>query len=98
MLDVIMPYVKPELIVVAIVLYLIGVAIKQSEKVKDKYIPFILGLVGIVLCAIYVISTTDLSGYQSVLSAIFVSIVQGILVAGLSNYVNQLIKQSKELS
>ena len=37
-------YVKPELIVVAIVLYFIGVAIKQSETIADKYIPSILGL------------------------------------------------------
>ena len=31
-------YVKPELIVVAIALYFIGMAIKQSETIADKYI------------------------------------------------------------
>ena len=37
-------YIKPELLVVAIVLYLIGVAGKKSELIKDKYIPLILGI------------------------------------------------------
>ena len=36
-------YVKPELLVVAVVLYFIGAWLKQSETVKDKYIPLING-------------------------------------------------------
>ena len=36
-------YVKPELIVVAIALYFVGMALKQAQAVKDKYIPLILG-------------------------------------------------------
>ena len=32
-------YVKPELIVVAIALYFVGMALKQAQAVKDKYIP-----------------------------------------------------------
>ena len=35
-------YVKPELIVVAIALYFVGMALKQAQAVKDKYIPLIL--------------------------------------------------------
>ena len=42
-------YIKPELIVVAIALYFIGMAIKQSETIADKYIPSILGIAGIVI-------------------------------------------------
>ena len=87
-------YVKPELIVVAIVLYFIGMAIKQSETIADKYIPSILGIAGIVICGIYVIATCTLGTGQDIAMAMFTAIVQGILVAGLSNYVNQLIKQS----
>lgn len=87
-------YVKPELIVVAIALYFIGMAIKQSETIADKYIPSILGIAGIVICGIYVIATCTLRTGQDIAMALFTAIVQGILVAGLSNYVNQLIKQS----
>ena len=45
----IMNYVKPELIVVAIVLYFIGMWLKQSQTIKDKYIPLLLGGIGIVI-------------------------------------------------
>lgn len=90
-------YVKPELIVAAIVLYFIGMAIKQSETIADKYIPSILGIVGIVICGIYVIATCSLSGIQNIAMAVFTAVVQGVLVAGLSTYVNQIFKQlSKE--
>ena len=87
-------YVKPELIVVAIALYFIVTAVKQSETIADKYIPSILGIVGIVICGIYVVATCSLGTGQEIAMAMFSAIVQGILVAGLSNYVNQLIKQS----
>ena len=43
-------YVKPELLVVAVVLYFIGMWLKQSETVKDKYIPLINGLIGVESC------------------------------------------------
>lgn len=89
----IMNYVKPELVVVAIVLYFVGMGLKQSQTVADKYIPIILGVIGIVICGIYVIATCSLSGVQNVAMAVFTAIVQGILVAGLSTYVNQIIKQ-----
>lgn len=92
----IMNYVKPELVVVAIVLYFIGMWLKQSQTVADKYIPIILGVIGIVICGIYVIATCSLSGVQNVAMAIFTAIVQGILVAGLSTYVNQIIKQANK--
>ena len=92
----IMNYVKPELIVVALVLYIIGIAIKKAEYINDKYIPLILGVVGIVLAAIWVFANSPLNTTQDVLMAVFTSIIQGILVAGLSTYVNQLIKQSNK--
>lgn len=92
----IMNYVKPELIVVAVVLYFIGMGLKQAQAVKDKYIPLILGGAGIVLCAIWVLATSPLGTGQDIAMAIFTSIVQGILVAGLSTYINQIVKQANK--
>lgn len=92
-MDQIMNYVKPELIVVAVALYFLGVALKQAQSVKDKYIPLILGGVSIVLCAIWVLATSEIRNGQQVAMAIFTAITQGILVAGLSTYVNQIKKQ-----
>lgn len=89
-------YVKPELIVVALVLYFIGTWLKQSNALKDKYIPLVLGIVGIFVCGIWVVATSTFATAQDVAMGIFVAIVQGILVAGLSNYADQMIKQLKK--
>lgn len=92
----ILNYVKPELIVVAVVLYFIGIGLKQAQAVKDKYIPIILGGTGIVLCAIWVLATSPLGTGQDIAMAAFTAIVQGILVAGLSTYINQIVKQANK--
>ena len=92
----IMNYIKPELIVVAIVLYFIGLGIKKAESIKDKYIPFILGVLGIALSAIWVFANMQIGTIQEVLMAVFTSIVQGVLVTGLSTYANQLLKQKNK--
>lgn len=92
-MDQIMNYVKPELIVVAVALYFLGVALKQAQSVKDKYIPLILGGVSIVLCAIWVLATSEIGNGQQVAMAVFTAITQGILIAGLSTYVDQIKKQ-----
>lgn len=89
-------YIKPELLVVAAVLYFIGMGLKHAQAVKDKYIPVILGGIGIVLCAVWVIATSPLRTGQEVAMAVFTAIVQGVLVAGLSTYINQTMKQLKK--
>lgn len=89
----IMNYVKPELVVVAVVLYFVGMWLKKAETVPDKCIPLLLGVIGIMICGIYVIATCNLSGVQNIAMAVFTAVVQGILVAGLSTYVNQIFKQ-----
>ena len=89
-------YVKPELLVVALVLYFIGMWLKQSETVKDKYIPLINGGIGVLICAIYVFATCGCSNGQDIALAVFTALTQGVLVAGLSTYVNQLLKQSNK--
>jgi len=92
----IMNYVKPELIVVAIALYFLGLWLKQAAFLKDKFIPLVLGIVGIFVCGIWVIATATFATGQDIALAIFTAVVQGILVAGLSTYVNQFIKQLRK--
>lgn len=88
-----MNYIKPELLVVSVVLYVIGRAMKKSEWVLDKYIPILLGGIGIVFCGFWVFATSPLGTPQEIALAVFTVLVQGILVAGASTYVNQVIKQ-----
>ena len=96
-MELLMNYIKPELIIVAIALYFVGIWIKNTESIKDKWIPLILGIAGIVICAIWVLANTPIGTWQELLMAIFTSIIQGIMVAALSTYVNQLIKQHNKI-
>lgn len=87
--------IKPELLILIPVIYLVGVAFKKSE-VNNKYIPLILGCISIFLCGFYTFATCNFSNLQDVLIAIFTSISQGILISGASVYVNQIYKQLKK--
>lgn len=85
-------YIKPELLILVPVLFVLGEIIKKTEFVKANWIPAILGVTGVILSALYVWAT---SGFSVMM--IFVSVTQGILVAGASVYVDQIIKQGIEL-
>lgn len=93
-MEFLMSYIKPELIIVSIALYFVGIWIKGTASIKDKWIPLILGGLGIVLCTLWVMATTTIGSGQALIMSIFTAIIQGILVAALSTYVNQLIKQA----
>ena len=85
-------YVKPELLIVAVVLYFMGIFLKEAQPVKDKYIPLILGGISVVVCAVYVFASSEFKSVQDAVMGILLRL-QGILTAGLSTYINQVIKQ-----
>lgn len=88
-------FIKPELLILIPVLYVIGIGLKKS-KLSDTLIPLVLGGIAIVLSAAWVIATSDISTLKDVAYALFISVTQGILSAGASVYVNQLYVQSKK--
>lgn len=88
-------YIKSELLILMPVLYFIGIGLKKS-KIPDKFIPLFLGIVSITLSTIWVFATSNVTCFKDVALAIFISITQGILLAGGSVYVNQLYIQSKK--
>ena len=92
--EILKEFVKPELLILIPVLYLIGTGLKNSIF-KDNLIPIALGIFGIILSMIYVFATSEISGSKDVLMGIFISLTQGILVAGCSVYFNQIYKQLK---
>lgn len=65
------------------VLNIIGMIIKNTEKIPDKYIPIILLAFGIM-------------GAIAIMGISAHSVVQGVLVTGTAVYGNQLVKQFKE--
>jgi 1,4-dihydroxy-2-naphthoate octaprenyltransferase len=87
-------YIRPELSVLIAVLYTIGLLMKSSTGIKDKWIPLWLGLIGIVLGLAYVLGTSVLDRPEAYFSAIFSGITQGILCAAAAVYANQLYKQA----
>ena len=88
-------FIKPELLILIPVLYLVGIGLKKS-KLSDTLIPLVLGGISMILSAAWVIATSDISTLKDVAFAIFVSVTQGILSAGASVYFNQLYVQSKK--
>ena len=88
-------FIKPELLILIPVLYIVGIGLKKS-KLSDNIIPLVLGGISIVLSAAWVIATGNISTLKDVAYAMFVSVTQGILSAGASVYINQICVQSKK--
>ncbi len=86
-------YIKPELLILIPVLYLIGVAVKKSN-LANKFIPFVIGIVSIILCGVWVFANSPITTGAEIATAIFTALTQGVLLAGASVYVNQLVKQT----
>lgn len=93
MYDLLKEFVKPELLILIPVLYLIGMGLKKST-VADKYIPLLLGGIGIVLSGLYVFATMGSVSFGGAVLALFTAITQGVLAAGASVFVNQIVKQA----
>ena len=86
-------YIKPELLVLIPVLYLIGMAIKKSS-IADKLIPWILGAASVVLCGVWIFANCECGSTADIFTAIFTALTQGVLIAGASVYANQIVKQT----
>ena len=84
-------YVKPELLILIPVLYIIGEMIKGSKTVQNRFIPVILGCIGVGLSILYVVATEGVT-----LLGFFIAITQGILVAGASVYANEIKKNTEK--
>ena len=78
-----MEYIIENALILIPVLYVIGMFLKALEFIKDKYIPCILLVIGIVF-------SIALIGFN------VNAVIQGILVSGATVLGNQLIKQYKK--
>jgi len=87
-------FIKPELLSLILVGYFIGMALKNSEKIQDWTIPFIIGGVNIVLAVVYLFSVSATLDSRNIAALVFTGIVQGALTAAGAVYGNQLKKQA----
>lgn len=78
-------YITERMLILIPALYIIGMIIKGTDEIKNKYIPVILLPIGI-------------AGAIAIGGLNVDSIIQGILITGVTVYGNQLITQYKKES
>jgi hypothetical protein len=86
-------YIDSGLLVLVPVLYIIGMVMKKMQRFNSAYLPIILGILGIILSAMYFFTQLQIDDIKDVVEYLFNSIVQGILAAGASVYFNQVKRQ-----
>lgn len=74
-------YITQNALILIPMLYVLGMLIKNTEKIDNRYIPIILLVAGI-------------GGALGIMGVNADSVIQGILVTGATVYTDQLIKQS----
>lgn len=84
-------YIKPELLIFIPVLIVMGKMFKDSP-LNDKHIPLILGILSVISSWGYLLAFIVMFGY-SVPQALITGFIQGILIAGMAVYGNQIFKQ-----
>ena len=89
--NMVIQYIKPELLILIPVLWWIGTLLKKSEKVQDWKIPFYLLILSVLMATWWVIMTSELSWMS-----IWVGVVQGVLIALVEGQGYQYFKQVYE--
>lgn len=89
-------FIDTGLLVLIPALYIVGMFFKRSQRINSRCIPLLLGSVGVVLAASWVLSTSHIVTWQHTLQALFTSFVQGVLCAGTAVYANQIKKQAEK--
>ena len=75
-----MTYISENALILIPALYIVGMIIRGTESIPNKFIPFILLIIGVV-------GAMFLLGFNASAA------IQGILVTGVTVYTNQLFKQ-----
>ena len=96
MMQALQEYIKPELLVLVPLMFGLGAALKADKRFPSANIPYTLAVADMALAALYGAATAQLDGWQSVALAVFTAIVQGVIAAGCSVYVNQIVKQKNK--
>lgn len=82
-MDLLNEYLLEEALIVIPVLLILGKIIKETDVIKDKYIPVTLLLAGVVFAIALIGLNVD-------------AVLQGVLVSGAAVFGHELYKQSKE--
>lgn len=83
----ILNFISESFIILVVVCYVIGMALKKAGFMPDKYIPITLIVVGAILGGIFALQTEV---------TLFMGIMQGLLCGGASTGINQAVKQANK--
>jgi len=83
LISVVQEYIEPSMLIVVVALWVVGFAIKQTPKIADWLIIWVLTIIGVVAGIVIVGANID-------------GVIQGVLASGIANYAHQLFKQTKE--
>jgi membrane glycosyltransferase len=84
-----MEYIMPELLIGIPFLVGIGKFIKSATSADNKWIPLILGIIGVIFAPAFILVFHVI---EDVPQAIFIGIVQGVLVAAVAVYGHTVFK------
>ena len=73
-------YLSEKMFPLVIFLYVVGMILKSTERIKDKYIPLILLPIGVLFSLLITGLSVD-------------GVIQGVLATGVTVYGNQVVKQ-----
>ncbi len=88
----ILSFISPGLIILVAVVYCLGIFLKSSQ-IKDKYIPVTLLVASILLTIAY---TACIEGTGINPTVLVNGFIQGVLIASVAVYGNQLLKQVRK--
>jgi len=86
--QILMAYIKPELLVLIPILWYIGTKIKATNHVEDYWIPFMLMFISVIAALSYILI---FEGYDA--RGMWVGIMQGIAIACAEGWLYQAKKQ-----
>jgi len=91
LLAIALEYIKPELMVLVFVLWYIGTLLKKSQKIEDWLIPFVLMAASVIMALSWVLITSGLTPM-----AVWIGVMQGVVIAAVEGQAYQFMKQLKE--
>ena len=88
---IILELIKPELLILVIFCWIVGLLLKNTEKFNDKTIPSILWGISVLFSFLYL--QFMIPGDYTIPQKVIAGIVQGTLIVGISVFGHQQIKQ-----
>jgi hypothetical protein len=85
-------YIKPMLLVLIPILWYLGIKIKETNKIQDPWIPFILMGISVVVALSYILIFEEYSP-----AGVWIGIMQGLAIAVAQGWLYQAKKQIGEL-